>query len=348
MTMKPDTAFAQFQVVVNADPDQLATARSRRDAFVTALNSETDIEEVVVGGSLRRGTQRAPISDVDVYAVFSPEAYPAWGGAGPTANEAIEHVADRVAALLGKDGSQVHLINEDGGTGTHVRLKGRRRHSVKCFIDDPDDDVGFTVDVVPALRHADGGFLIPERDLEDAEQGDWIRTDPEALVAMVAERQTEWPEWVPTVRILKYWSERSGTGMSSLYVEVLALEALPVDASRTEAIQRFFTTAEWSLSAQLQDPSGLCGAIQPDLDVETARTCIAEAAELSGKARTDESNGHDEDALCAWRQVFGREFPEPPCGCDGSSAKVDAAVAAVAAPSVVAPRRRPVRQSPQG
>ncbi len=347
--MKPETAFAQFQVVVNADPAQLATARSRRDAFVTALESESDIDKVVVGGSLRRGTQRAPISDVDVYAVFSSVAHPTWGDAGASADEAIELVADRVAALLGTDGSHVHLLNEDGGTGTHVRLKGRRRHSVKCFIDVPGDDVGFTVDVVPALRHPDGGLLIPERNLDDPQNGTWIRTDPEALVSMVEKRQEAWSEWIPTVRVLKYWSELAGTGMSSLYVEVLALSALPTDAPRTEAIQRFFTSAEWAATAQLQDPSGLCGAIQPDLDVEAARTCLAEAAKLSGKARTDETNEQDNDAVCAWRQLFGREFPEPSCGCDGANAKVDAAVgAAVAAPAVIAPKRRPVKQSPQG
>lgn len=350
--MKPDTAFSQFQVVVNADPDQLATARSRRDAFVKVLGGEADVQEVVVGGSLRRGTQRAPISDVDVYAIFSSDEHPTWGASGTSASEALELVAERIAALLGKDGSQVHLLNEDGGTGTHVRLKGRRRHSVKCFIDDPDDDASFTVDVVPALRHSVRGLLIPEVDRGDIENGTWIRTDPEALVAMVAERQQAWPEWVRTVRMLKYWSEGAGTGMSSLYVEALALDALPVDGSRTEAIQRFFTTAEWSVTPQLQDPAGLCGAIQPDLDLEVARTCIAEAAKLSGKARTDEANEQDDDAVCAWRKLFGGEFPEPPRGCDGAGAKgrtvAGAAVAGAAGPAVITPKRRPVKQSPQG
>lgn len=346
--MTPETAFNQFQTTVNADPSQIATARSRRDAFVTALSERDDIEEVVVGGSLRRGTQRAPINDVDIYPVFSSDEHPEWGEDGVSAHDAIELVAERIGSIFGKDGTHLHLLDEDDGTGTHVRLKGRRRHSIKCFIDNPKDEGGFTVDVVPSLRHDVKGLLIPERDLDDADNGRWIRTDPEYLVAAVSERQAKWSLWVPTVRILKHWSERVQTGMSSLYVEVLALNALPTDTKRSEAVQRFFNAVEWSVSAALQDPAQLCGAIQPDLDVETAKTRIAEAAALSRRALADESNENDDDAVCAWRAVFGPDFPEPPCGCEAASAKPVAAAAIVGTAPAPTPKRRAVRQSPQG
>ena len=348
--MTPETAFKEYQSTVNADPDQLAEARLRRDAFVSALEAEDDTDRARAIGSLARKTQKAPLNDVDVVVVYDAEDHPDWGGnaVNATAADALVHTADRIKALLGPDGSKTDLLNPDGGNDLNVRLAHKKRHSVKCFLDKAGDDDSFTVDVVPAIVHPHGGLWIPERDVDDDKSSTWIRSDPEHLIECAESFQEQWNLWVPCVRLLKFWNSLVGAGMTSLYVEVLAHTALPTNDNRPRALQRFFQAAEHQVSANLSDPAGLCGAIQSDLDVAHARSCLAEAAELAWKAVAAQDDGRDDDAVCAWRALFGPEFPSPPCGCDGSVAAVAAAAAAGVAYTRPKPTPRRVKNSPQG
>ncbi|MEE1751081.1 hypothetical protein PUR26_00835, partial [Streptomyces sp. SP18CS02] len=105
-------------------------------------------------GSLSRSTQLKPINDVDIIAVYDGPEHPDWGSAGHSAEHALDHARDQVNRLLGKT---------NGSHGNEVRLARPRNHAVKCFLDDPDDESAFTVDVMPALRQADGTLLIPEK-----------------------------------------------------------------------------------------------------------------------------------------------------------------------------------------
>ncbi|EBM0725523.1 nucleotidyltransferase, partial [Salmonella enterica subsp. enterica serovar Senftenberg] len=80
--MSVDSAFAEYQKKVNADEDQVAEARRRRDLFKSAFSDEDDIEEVRPSGSLARGTEKDPIHDVDTILVFKAGSHPGWGEAG--------------------------------------------------------------------------------------------------------------------------------------------------------------------------------------------------------------------------------------------------------------------------
>lgn len=350
--MTPETAFKSFEPTVNADPDRLAEARLRRDAFISAFESESDVAHSQVIGSLARKTQKSPLNDVDILVVYDSTAHPDWGSSAidATAATALSHTADRVKALLGPNGSKVGLLNPDGGDDLNVRLAVKKRHSVKCFLDKAGEDVAFTVDLVPAIANPLGGFWIPERNLESDKNSTWIRSDPEYLIERTESFQAQWNLWIPCVRLLKFWNSETGAGMSSLYVEVLAYDTLPVDEERPRALARFFQAAELQVSAYLSDPAGLCGAIQPDLDVSHARSCLSHAAELAWKAVHAEDEDREDDAVCAWRSILGSEFPAPPTGCDGSVAKVAAAAAVtgVTTRSRPKPPRRRIKDTPQG
>lgn len=349
--MTPETAFKRFETTVNADPDQLTEARLRRDAFVDALNSEEVVERARAIGSLARKTQKAPLNDVDILMVYDASERPSWGSdaINGTSAEALEETATRIKNLFGPGGSKVHLLNPDGSDDLTVRLIHRKRHSVKCFLDQAGEEDAFTVDVVPAISNSYVGLWIPERNIDDEGAGTWIRSNPESLIDAVKDRQDRWNHWIPSVRALKYWNDESKAGMTSLYIEILALSALPTNEFRPQALQRFFQSAEWEVSADLSDPAGLCGAIQSDLDVDHARNCLSEAAELARKAVIAEADSRADDAVCAWRAIFGTEFPEPPSGCNGTvAAVVTAGVAATTVAARPRPAPRRVRDSPQG
>lgn len=329
--MDLDKAFDDLQRAVNATPEAVKEARRRRDLFLDALGAEEDVVETVPSGSLARGSQKDPIHDVDVIIAYDAVEHPGWGVPGASASDALDHVQERVHALLGVS---------EGSFAKEVRLAKTRNHSVKCWLDDPEEDDAFTVDVTPALRQQGERLLIPEK-----QSSAWVSTAPELLIRLVAARHSSWNRFVPLVRDLKRWGADRQTEMKSLLLEVLALHHLP-EGERPESLARFFTAGATAVLEPVEDPAGLCGEIQPDLDRLAAAQEFMNAAESAWRAVEAEARGDTDHAACLWRTIFDDIFPEPEGGC-GDGGTGGAAGAAVAAITIPRPRR-PVRDAPQG
>lgn len=319
--MSVESGFDDLQAEADASREAVDEARRRRNAFCDALPTAPDVETVVPTGSLARGTHRDPIHDVDLVAIFDANSHPSWGEEGPSALEALEFARELIKEKLGHDGTE----------GREVRRCDLRNHSVKSFLDDPDEPEGFTVDVVPALRHPDSGLWIPEKDSRA-----WVRSDPQHLNRLVAGRHADWPQFAKLVRVLKRWNADHGGHMKSLVVEVLALELLPA-LERPTAIARYFAAAADAVWDPICDPAGLCGEIQPDLDGAAASAAFAAAAGPAAAAVEAAARGEGRRAMCLWREVFGSIFPEPPGGCDGKG------------PAIIPARpKRKIVDAPQG
>lgn len=325
--MTPDTAFDQFQTTVNADPDQLTEARRRRDVVLGAMGTRTDVdkEDSFVSGSLARGTQRGLIHDVDLVIVYDADQHPDWGDPGPSATDALEYAREQVKEVLGTDGE----------AGEEIRHTLLRNHSVKCFLDDPHDPDAFTVDIVPALRQPEGIIKVPEQLSEK-----WVPSHPQHLIQEVAQRHKDWNQFVPLVRLLKHWNAQSDSDMKNLAVEVLALHHLHEAGSRAQSLSEFFTATAANILGGVDDPAGLCGPIQPDLDLDHTRQVLDEAAETAWRAYTLGRDGDDDAAVCAWRHLFGNDFPEPPDGCGAKGIS--------GMPAVITSSPRPIADAPQG
>ena len=325
--MDINAAFDKLQQNVNASPEAVTEARRRRDLFRGTFGSEDDVEETVPSGSFARGSQNDPINDVDIIVVYDETEHEGWGTPGPSAEEALTHVQDRVKALLGVS---------EGSVSKEVRLTRGQNHSVKCWLDDPDAKLAFTVDVTPALRVDEETLLIPEKN-----SSCWIQTAPEHLNRVIAERHTDWNKFVGQVRVVKRWGADQQTEMKSLLLEVLALHHLPKE-TRSKALARFFAAGASAVLSPVEDPAGLCGEIQPDLDRDAAARHFTKASEAAWRAVEAEDRGETDRAACLWSSIFGDIFPEPPGGCsNGNGAKaVGGAAASV--------HRRPIRDAPQG
>ncbi len=295
---------------------------------------------MIASGSLARSTQREPINDVDVVIVLRTEDHPDWGQPGDSAAAALDHLQGRVKERLGTNG---------GTVAEEVWLARTRNHSVKCWLDDPSREDAFTVDAMPALRQPGGELLVPEK-----KSNGWIRTNPEYLIERVRQRQQEWDSFRPLVRTLKFWNDCECKEMKSLTVEVLALENLPVETSRPRALQRFFQAATNAVDRPIEDPAGLCGEIQPDLDREAARERLDEAASDAWKAVNAQDAGETDRAGCLWRKVFGDDFPAPEGGCedgddeDEAAGSFNIATGVAGAVGIGIDRPRPVTDAPQG
>ena len=323
--MSVDEGFDQLQGIVDVPSDVMREARRRRKFFKSSLEKAEDVLEVFPSGSLARGTHKDPLHDVDVVCVFDHDKHTDWGMAGASADVALDHTSDLINAALGSGGSD----------GEEVRLTRKQNHAIKCFLDDPEDEQPFTVDVTPALRASNGDILIPER-----ESSSWIRSDPEHLMELVEKRHSVWRQFAKLVRVLKRWNTDNGGLMKSLVIEVLALDHMP-DGDRPQALARFFTAASVAVMSPVVDPAGLCGEIQPDLDRAGARDLLAAASDQAWRAVDAAKRGEEDWAMCVWRDVFGPIFPEPPGGC----------TKAKGAPALITTTtrpRRPVVDAPQG
>lgn len=318
-----ESGFDDLQKVADAAPDAVIEARRRRDVFRSALGERDGIAEMLPSGSLARGTHKDPIHDVDLIAIFDAAAHSDWGQPGASAETALEHTRSIISERLGSNGSD----------GEEVRLTRIQNHSVKCFLDDPEDENAFSVDVTPALRHPEGGLLIPE-----GRSAKWIRTDPEHLIKLVADRHFAWNQFAKLVRVLKRWNSDHGDHMKSLVVEILALDLLPI-ADRPTALARFFAAAQVAVWQPVCDPAGLCGEIQSDLDRAKTSETLARAADTAARAIEAEARAEKRRAMCLWREVFGDAFPEPFGGC---------AEGALAPSLVVAAPKRKIVDAPQG
>lgn len=313
-------SFAAFRQAVDASPEQVAVARERRRAFEQALLSESDVVEVIASGSLARGTHKAPIHDVDLVIVFDRDEHPDWDHAGSSAAEALAHTRDAVHRLLGAT---------DGTHDQLVRLALPRNHAVKCFLDDPDDEDAFTVDVMPAFRQA-GGIRIPE-----ALSNEWVDSNPELLIGLSRGKHSEWNKWAGSVRMLKRWGSDRPFKVKSLVMEVLALDHLPTHLNnQPSALQAFFTAAAYAVESgqPIEDPAGLCGPIQLDLDAVALGEELRQAASDAQAALAAQIDNNKALASQKWADVFGSDFP------------VIAAVGGVT--TTTSPR--PVKDSPQG
>lgn len=339
--MDLNAAFDDLQRTADADPKQVAEARRRRDLFDAAFSPQTDVIEVIPSGSLARSTQREPLNDVDVIVIFDAAEHPDWGEPGESASAALDYLQEKVQELLGTNG---------GSFAEEVWRAEPRNHSVKCWLDDPQSEDAFTVDAMPALRHENGHLLVPEKKSKA-----WIPTDPELLIEKVRTRQQEWDLFRPLVRMLKFWNDCCGGEMKSLTVEVLALENLPIESNRPRALERFFAAAVLAVDQPIEDPAGLCGEIQPDLDRDAARERLDGAASNAWKAVNAQEAGESERAACLWRQVFGDDFPEPPGGCGGDEDQDEGVFnigtgigTGAAGAEIGIDRPRPVIDAPQG
>lgn len=313
-------SFATLQSVVDADVKVVQIARDRRDTFTSALLTAPDVKVVWGSGSLARSTQLQPVHDVDLVVEFDQDEHPDWGEDGGSAEEAIERCHDLVNDLLSvSHGSRAQLVRL-------IRTADRNR-AAKCFVDPPEQDNAFTVDVMPALRRPDG-ILIPFKKEER-----WSLADPEYLINEVARRQQDWSLFRPLVRVLKYWSRQhedvTGT-VKSLVMEVLALDCLSVSNNRPEALKNFFVNAS-THSLRVEDPAELSGLIQPTLNVAGLRRSLEDAAADAVAALRAVASNDQPAATRHWQSVFGTAFPLvlPPGGAGETGP-------------------RPVRDSPQG
>lgn len=185
--------------------------------------------------------------------------------------------------------------------------------SVKAFLHDYD----FHVDIVPAIRPADGDGLRLTRHMPAKGLNDWTLEYPEQqLKACQDKNAATGGLFVPATRIVRAWNQRhsSSKPLRSYHAEALLYHGIGDAKTLQEAVVAFFDYAYEALAPGklTATPGAPTSRYVDDLlsadDRLTARGKV-EAARANAYAAAELDD--PEAAMEAWVRVFGPAFPAP-------------------------------------
>jgi hypothetical protein len=287
-------AFETFRSRLEISTTQGSSASNRQQRMRQQLkDSGLLVVDSFLTGAYARDTKTTPLRDVDMMIVLDEETKRLAPGA------VLADVRGVLAPLYGE-----HRVTID--------QRAVRVDFGIAVVDDVSDEVA-SFDVVPAVKHADGHYLIP-----DERVGLWLPTDPKrhAELATAANKAYD-GKWKPLVKMIKKWNEFNGRPVfPSFLLETIALSVLTGEwtGDYPYELRMFFATASDQLADEWRDPAGVGADISEALDSEPeamtiARQALADAEKAATKALAAERDGRTGDALQQWRALLGPWFP---------------------------------------
>ncbi len=322
-------AFDQFRKEkVDLDPDETKTARTSRDYLFEQLRKLTGNASVfppLTGsfqsfGSFARKTKVRPLDDIDFLALLN--------GRGTLAAPSSSNPYKYWLRILEQE-APLASFPDDCGYVNSTKILNRIRDSLRSVSSYPKAELNknmqavvlnlisydWSFDIVPAVPVSDGHggtsyYLIPDG------LGDWISTDPRIDAANVTRlNQHHANEFLPALRLLKYWNKIQKAALPSYYFETLAMKvfeyASPI-ASFSSAVLYFFQTCPRYLGSSCPDPKGLGPALDANVPNKTKQKvafAMSEAAKHAVFASMSETLQNSREAIACWRYIFGPEFP---------------------------------------
>ncbi|MFY2556964.1 CBASS oligonucleotide cyclase [Corallococcus terminator] len=225
------------------------------------LRERLDSAEEFLSGSYSRGTALRPLHDVDVFVVLDSARQPR---------------GQRTPDDLLRDIRQAFKQQ-----WPERELPAFQRHSLRI-----DFSSRIHVDVVPAYRHEQGGYLIPQRDT-----GAWIRTDPKAHQEACAQAdRAAGGRLNPLIKLVKQWNRaRDNSPLRSFHLEVMCYSAFqsPPGGSLLERLEVLFRHLSERVMQTCRDPAKLGVAVDSRMEPghrEAARNLFQNAVREVGLA----------------------------------------------------------------
>lgn len=324
-------AFNTFRKdTVDLDPGDTKKARSSRDFLIDQLKSLAQNyplfprlqDKYIPFGSFARCTKIRPLDDVDLLIPLV--------GTGTRSDRSLSDVyiywlkiTDNTAPLaLFPDGNgyvnSTKVLNKIRDSLSKVPYY--RKAEIKKTMQAVTlslNSYDWVFDIVPAVPIKElwsdktAYYLIPDG------HGDWIRTDPRIDDSNTSSCNTTHDgNFLPTLRLLKYWNNRvHKPKLSSYYFETLAITIFryaPQISSFASAIKYFFDYCPMYLNCSCPDPKGLGPALDHHIDASTKRKvedALKEAANFAEYALMYDRQSNAKDAIYWWGRVFGSQFP---------------------------------------
>lgn len=258
--------------------------KQKHGVVCQVLRERLSSAEEFLSGSYKRKTAIRPLHDVDVFVVLDSTRQPR---------------GQRTPDDLLREVRQVFKQQ-----WPERELPVLQRHSVRI-----DFSSGLNIDIVPAYRHEQGGYLIPQRDT-----GAWIRTDPKAHqeACAQADRVAE-GRLNPLIKLVKQWNRaRDNSPLRSFHLEVMCYSAFqtPPEGSLLERLEVLFRHLSERVMQTCRDPAKLGVAVDSRMEPghrEAARNLFQNALREVGLAH-QERVSNPEQAHQRLSKLFGKVY----------------------------------------
>lgn len=171
----------------------------------------------------------------------------------------------------------------------------------------------FRLDVVPAFRHEDGSYQIP-----DTHQRRWIKTNPVAFAAAITTvNKNLGSTFVPLIKMVKGWNREVGWPIRSFHLECLIYNhyrSYTQAYTYSSTLNAFFAKLPAYLRNASFDPitgervDGYLDNAALVSDRSSAISKAVKAAALAREAHNDEER-NPSLAIRKWKSLFGEFFP---------------------------------------
>lgn len=293
-----EEAFRKFKSRLELNDREQKNASQRQTEVREYLKTKIGIERSFLTGSYARDTKTKPLKDIDIFFVLK---------------ESEKHYRSKAPSVVLDD---FHTALADKYGKNSVRKQTRSINVDFGVVVDADDNTDYrvvSVDAVPAFETTN------EYEIPDSGLSKWIKTNPEIHKTKATEaHQAYSKEWKGLVRMVKYWNNNPKHGEKpvkpSFLIEVMALECLygGWGGSFDREIQAFFATLADRIFDEWPDPAGLGPPISKDMDQsrkQRAQQLLKAASRQASIAIDHVRHGRNNEALKAWRELFGPKFP---------------------------------------
>ncbi len=279
-------SFEAFVSNISLGSDHHETAQSRKDHIVSLLEKDFEVLDAFATGSIPRLTALKAHADLDVIVVLHYGKHVK----GKTPQQLLQDVRDSLAEYktgVRKNGQAVTLTYKSWPS----------------------------VDIVPVSRtdNSEGG--VSHYNVPDMNTGSWIESRPRRHSSNVAAKAKACgPRFRHIVRMIKHWSRIHSDLLQSYHIEAMALRAFS-DAPIGEY--------DWEVFQFFEKAVGLAGSslyyegayVDEYLDAATRADVVRRLERARDKARDAwyaalPTVAKTEEAISAWRQVFGERFPQ--------------------------------------
>lgn len=320
-------AFDLFQShIVDLDADQTKVARKSRDHLLGHLHDLSGADatfprftgERELFGSFARNTKIRPLDDIDLMPILDASGLTlAWNG-----SQVRIKVAQPRAPLAQWSDNEGYVNSRRVLNAVKSGLSGlptysnadlhRNQQAVTLKL----SSYTWNFDLVPSIQVSRSGgnvdyFLIPDG------QGEWMQSDPrKAQDVATARNQEHDGQFIPSVRLLKFWKQKKGFGgINSFAFETFVanvFQGMLVHDNIHLAFGCFFDKAPNHVFTRWDDPAGFSGDLSAAIPLET-KTLLLEklkdAALVANSAYRDERSENHEAAMAKWRAHLGEDFP---------------------------------------
>jgi hypothetical protein len=290
-----DEAFRKFRTRLELNEREQQNASARHTEIREYMRENLDIENDFLTGSYKRNTKTKPLKDVDIFFVLGEEER-------HYRDESPDSVLSTFEKLLAKKYAK-EAVN-----------KQRRSVTVDFgVLIDAEDNTDYrilSVDAVPAFASGKD-YEIPDR-----QSGGWVKTNPKIHEEKATTAHKAYNnEWKGIVRMVKYWNNHHSKPIKpSFLLEVMALECLapPYGGRFDYEMQSLFSTFADRIFDTWGDPACLGPAVSDMMNKSekaAAQQALKKGEQEATLAIHLARQGKNEEALKAWRAIFGPKFP---------------------------------------